>query len=75
MLVQITIVFGVEEAVNEKTLDKNFCAAPVEFRRGAPIDPDDFESIPEFHAHVIERFNELYNETLEMLSPGLQRTL
>ena len=74
MLVQITMAFGVDDAVNEKAMKKNFCPVPVEFRRCAPIDPDDYESIPEFYKHVSTRFMELYDETLEMLSPELQRS-
>ena len=75
MLVQITMAFGVDDALNEKSMEKNFRAAPVEFWRSAPIDPDDFESIPEFTVHVVQRFNELYFETLDKLSPELQRKI
>ena len=73
MPVQLTMAFGVDGAVNESSMEKEFGPAPVEYRRDTPIDPDDFESIPEFQAHVVKRFNEFYFETLKLLSPELQR--
>ena len=67
------MAFGVDGAMNEKTMEKNFRDVPIEFRRDVPMDPDDFESIPEFQAHIVNRFNEFYYETLALLSPELQQ--
>lgn len=62
---QICIAFGLDDALNESTLEKDlFKTANIDYAFDEPIDPKEFKTNEEFYDHIVERFADAFSRTL-----------